>query len=180
MAGSLSAGVRIVIGGVSAALALSCGGGGGAPQTPLAVQAASPVPRHTPVAALRRDLAADEAAGGHTLARHVGRTDRELRERLRRERGISAASTYEDRSVAERVVGETISGERARIDAWLARQGPRPNLVLDYRGSPSRPVGRSLARGDPSPRSAWDAVVVLGWDGDDRFHVITSYPEAPR
>jgi hypothetical protein len=39
----------------------------------------------------RYDLGHDEARGGHTLARHVARTDGELRERLARERNISAA-----------------------------------------------------------------------------------------
>ena len=42
------------------------------------------------------DLEADEALGGHTMARHVGRTDAQLAERLQRERDISAASTYTD------------------------------------------------------------------------------------
>lgn len=52
-----------------------------------------------------RDLSLDEAFGGHTLRRHVGRTDEQLRERLKSESNISAASTYTDRATAERVVG---------------------------------------------------------------------------
>ena len=51
-----------------------------------------------------RDLAADESMGGHTLARHVGKTDSQLSDRLRREPQISAASTYTDREMAERTV----------------------------------------------------------------------------
>ncbi len=42
------------------------------------------------------DLGRDEGLGGHTLARHVGRSDRELAARLRKERRIAAASTYVD------------------------------------------------------------------------------------
>ena len=48
------------------------------------------------------DLQADERLGGHTLARHVGRTDQELHERLRRDPQISAASTYTDVMTARR------------------------------------------------------------------------------
>jgi hypothetical protein len=48
----------------------------------------------------RYDLTAAERLGGHTLARHVGRTDAQLRDRLRREKNVSAASTYDDREVA--------------------------------------------------------------------------------
>src|SRR3954447_16923585 len=47
------------------------------------------------------NLERDEQAGGHTLRRHVGRTDDQLRERVGRERDISAASTYTDQASAE-------------------------------------------------------------------------------
>lgn len=127
-----------------------------------------------------RDLARDEARGGHTIARHIGKTDDELRARLRREQRISAASSYSDLATAERVVGETVRREYERIAAWLARGGPRPNLALDYRGDPDHPIGHSLRRGERKVRAAYDAIVVLKWDGGHEFFVLTSYPEVPR
>jgi len=128
-----------------------------------------------------RDLGHDEALGGHTLARHVARTDAQLHDRLNRERQISAASTYADRATAERVVGEALAASSDRIRSWSARGGRRPNLVLRYRGGRGGPIGRSLERGDASPRPCHDAVVVLRWD-DRRggYVVLTSYPEARR
>ena len=126
-----------------------------------------------------RDLERDEERGGHTLARHVGRTDDELRERLERERGISAASTYTDRAVAARVVTSTIEGQADRIGQWIARGERRPNLALDYRGPRDEIIGRSLERGRAAPVPVTDAVVVLRADGDDYF-VLTSYPERRR
>src|SRR5580704_2440245 len=62
--------------------------------------------------AAARDLSQDEAAGGHTLRKHVGRTDGELRQRLRHERNIAAASTWTDRETAERAVGAAIEQNR--------------------------------------------------------------------
>ncbi len=79
-----------------------------------------------------RDLSQDEAAGGHILRKHVGQTDDELRERLERERGITGASTYTNRSVAEHAVGAAIAESHDRIERWLSRSGGHPNLVLDY------------------------------------------------
>src|SRR5262249_44891553 len=70
-----------------------------------------------------RDLSIDESMGGHTLERHVGRTDAELRDRLRREPDISTASTYEDRVTAERVVGAALASNNRKLEAWLKRQG---------------------------------------------------------
>ena len=129
----------------------------------------------------RYDLGRDEARGGHTLARHIGRSDAELKERLRREPNISAASTYPDRATAERVVASALARSRARVDQWLARKGSRPNLVLDYHGSSGdEPIGRSLPRRSPQPVPCSDAVVVLRWDGQRGFVVLTSYPEARR
>jgi hypothetical protein len=160
----------------------------GAP-APAAVAAPAPAAREAPPAADRQpaaaaadryDLQRDEARGGHTLARHVGRTDAELRERLRREPGISAASTYTDLATAEQVVAKTLARQRTRVDKWLARQGPRPNLALDYRGDGRETIGRSITRRNPQPALCRNAVVVLRWTGGRRFIVLTSYPEVSR
>jgi hypothetical protein len=132
------------------------------------------------LAAASRDLGRDEQMGGHTLARHVGRTDAQLRERLEHEPQIAAASTYEDRATAERVVGEALARSASRLDAWRARQGRRPNLTVRFKGD-GRPIGRSLERGRRSPTVCSDAVVVLGWDERrNDYSVLTSYPEARR
>lgn len=144
---------------------------------------ARPSPAATPAA--RYDLGPDEVRGGHTLARHVGRSDADLRDRLRREPGISAASTYTDRATAERVVALALARERPRIEHWLGRRGARPNLALDYHETSGRPLGRSLLRRSLSRRDqaavdCLDAVVVLRWDGRSGFYVLTSYPEVRR
>src|SRR3954470_12499187 len=128
-----------------------------------------------------RDLAADEAMGGHTLARHVGKSDADLAERLRRERDISASSTYTDRATAERSVGAALGNGGRTLADWKNRSGKRPNLVLHYAEPSHRPIGRSLARGRSQPVPCTRAIVVLRWnDRTGRFYVLTSYPEADR
>jgi hypothetical protein len=131
--------------------------------------------RNTAAAGVRRDLNADEARGGHTIARHVGRTDAQLRERLAQE-PIAAASTYTDLATAERVVGLALRRHAARLEAWEAREGPRPNLVLPFAAPNQPPIGRVLLRAAPAPVDARAAVVVLRWRPDGSY-VLTSYPE---
>ena len=129
----------------------------------------------------RRDLAVDESMGGHTLARHVGKSDAELAERLRRERQISAASTYTDRGTAERSVGAALADGGGKLTSWRNRSGRRPNLVLRYVEPSRKTIGRSLTRGRSTPVLCTRAVVVLRWnERDNRFYVLTSYPEADR
>jgi hypothetical protein len=122
------------------------------------------------------DLGRDEQRGGHTLARHVARTDDELRERLARERNISAASTWTDRETAETVVGQALAAERGRVDSWMRRGFPRANLALHYNAG--RVIGRSLRRGDSQTVECSSTVIVLRADGPESFYVLTTYPEA--
>jgi hypothetical protein len=119
--------------------------------------------------------------GGHTLTRHVGRTDAELSDRLRREPQISSASTYTDRATAERAVGAALASAGDKLQAWLTRNGRRPNLVLHYSDRGGQPLGRSLSRGHETSSPCDRALVVLRWDDRrGRFYVLTSYPEADR
>jgi len=128
-----------------------------------------------------RDLSKDEAEGGHTLSRHVGRTDAQLAERLRREPQISSASTYTDRSTAEQIVGAAIAAGGNRLLSWQRRSGRRPNLVLNYVTPDRKPIGRSLSRGQPAAVECFRALVVLQWnERTNRWHVLTSYPESGR
>lgn len=125
------------------------------------------------------DLAGDEALGGHTIARHVGKSDDDLRARLRREPQISAASTYTDLATARRVVGVALAQSRGRVQAWAGRRGPRPNLVVDYAEPGGRAIGRALRRGARASTDATRALVVLRWlQREQRWIVLTSYPEA--
>lgn len=124
----------------------------------------------------RRDLSQDESAGGHTLHKHVGRSDEELSQRLRHERNISAASTWNDRDSAEFAVGAAVAQQSVKISRWLERNN-HPNLVLDYDGDPSHPFGRTLRRGEDHAEPCAHAVIVLKWDGGNSYHVLTAYPE---
>lgn len=122
------------------------------------------------------DLERDENLGGHTLARHVGRNDEQLAQRLRKERNISAASTWTDREIAEETVAAGLRAEQARIERWLRRGERRPNLALHYIAG--RTVGRSLRRDASESVPCTNAVIVLHAYGPDGFYVLTTYPEA--
>ena len=122
-----------------------------------------------------RDLSHDDEEGGHTLRKHVGKTDNDLRQRLAREHNISAASTYSDRDTAERVVGTTLNLQRDKIQRWLDRDGEHPNLVLDY--DADHPVGRTMRRTSSTSVPCSRAVVVLRYAGGGQYYVLTSYPE---
>jgi hypothetical protein len=129
-----------------------------------------------PSAPVHYDLGRDEDRGGHTLKKHVARTDEQLRERLQQEHNISAASTWTDRATAETVVAEALAAQRNHVGNWMHRGYPRPNVALHY--DSGRVIGRSLRRGGSAVVDCTQAVVVLRADGPDGFYVLTTYPEA--
>ena len=120
------------------------------------------------------NLSADESLGGHTLKRHVGRTDQQLQQRLNHDAHISAASTYSDQATAETVIAGALSRNQEKIARWMERSR-HPNLVLDY--DDREPIGRTLHRGERQSQPCSHAIIVLRWDPPNGYHVLTSYPE---
>jgi hypothetical protein len=152
-----------------------------APQrvAPVASPQATAIPDRRVEAPPRHDLSEDEAHGGHTLARHVGKTDSELRERLRREPDISSASTYTDRATAEAVIAAALSSTPRSFEGWRNRTGRRPNFVLHF--AAHHAIGRSVARGRIESTPCENALVILRWDERrQEAYVLTSYPEERR
>jgi len=124
----------------------------------------------------RYDLARDEQRGGHTLDKHVGRSDDQLRERLDREREISAASTWTDQAAAEETVAAAIRANQEKIDRWNDRGYPRTNLALHF--DAGHTIGRTMRHGETSSEPCSSAVIVLKAVRDGGFFVLTTYPEA--
>jgi hypothetical protein len=138
---------------------------------------AQPVPHIALRMDSRRDLARDEERGGHTVERHIGKTDAELLRRLDEE-SISADSTYTDRDIAEMAVAAAIQESSNRINSWLHRPGGHSNLVLDY--DSDSPLGRSMRRDDSQSFPCSHAVAILKWVSPSDYYVLTSYPDCWR
>jgi hypothetical protein len=89
-------------------------------------------------------LAAEEAAGGHTLARHVGRTEAQLRARLIQQPAIDAASTFRSLGAAERAVSATLRANRSAIQIWAKAAKPGQTKAFQY--TASKIVGHGVVR----------------------------------
>jgi hypothetical protein len=105
-------------------------------------------------------LAHEGLDGGHTLAKHVGKTETFLRNRLATEPHIAAASTFYDREVAEDALSDILKTHDTRIQRWLA--GPKAKLVIS--APSSRACGVVLAPGSDLIESSVIRVVLLRSD----------------
>jgi Bacterial CdiA-CT RNAse A domain len=121
-------------------------------------------------------LQQQEAAGGHTLARHVGRTDAELVRRLRRDRRVRNASTYLAAAGAQADITGALAADRSRINAWAADAPYGATRAWD--AGRDHIVGRVAAR-PPGLGNIADAShlrVVVRKTGATTCLLLTSFP----
>ena len=96
--------------------------------------------------------------GGHTLSTHVGRTDAQLRNRLR-STNRGEVSTFTSAPMASGVLTAATRENASLINRWLSNGGVGP-LRITYT-SPDIPIGRVMSSGNLTSRDAYSAVFYL-------------------
>jgi hypothetical protein len=116
-------------------------------------------------------LAAHEAAGGHLLARHVGKTEADLATRLSAQPSLKEVSTFISRAEAESAISGALNARAADVNAWVAAGAP-DRLILNapFNG------GSVLQRGASATVSSTGVKVVLEGTGGGNWRIITGYP----
>ena len=119
------------------------------------------------------DLMLQEAHGGHTLLRHIGRDIDFLRMRQDTEpgrRGPISKSSFLDIDEAERVVTDAVGDGQGEIRTWLRGDQPELELHVELR----TPAGLLVApRGWLS--DATEAIVRIVRVGDGSMRVVSAY-----
>ncbi len=105
-------------------------------------------------------LAAHEAAGGHLMQKHVGRTDQQLLDRLRQEPHIPAASTFHDRATAELAISKVLDNNQDKIKDFL--EGNNQQIVITQ-PSPE-PIGTSFKKNTTTPVPGKEIYLIIRRD----------------
>jgi hypothetical protein len=100
--------------------------------------------------------------GGHTLAKHVGKSEEFLRNRLATEPHITAASTFYDRQTAETTLSAFMDANAVEIAGWLRRS----DFGITLYGRLLQPVGIVILRGETRPVESTGIRVVLRRSSD--------------
>lgn len=132
----------------------------------------------------RRDVRAHEATPvkpelGHTIERHVGKSETWLRQRLEADPKLKAASSFRNEAVANRAQAQFMQQHRAEIDAWLKGDSRRP-----YEGAVvmNEPAGIVVTRGKGGATGVKTVVetnkawfVVVRDNSEFGYHIRTSF-----
>ncbi|WP_142398725.1 RNase A-like domain-containing lipoprotein [Bacillus wiedmannii] len=112
---------------------------------------------------------------GHTIERHVGKPEEDLKNRLKTDK-VSAASTYYDKETATKAVKDSLKQHDKEIQDWL-KNSKEARLVLNT--THSFPVGKTVIKKNMNVKDKLvKTVTVLARDksGDLGYKIITSYP----
>lgn len=136
--------------------------------------------RATSIRMGRINLAMHESArppkgpGGHTLYKHVGKTEAELRARLAAEPGKLRVSSFANRQVAEWAISQVTRANASKITNW-ARSRSSSELLLKQRVG--QVVGTVLERGTQKAVAGTSVFVILKcqrYNGMP-YYVLTAY-----
>lgn len=119
------------------------------------------------------------AAGGHTIARHVGKTDAQLQQRMAEmvAKGFKtrAISTFPDLATAERAVSRGLRAHAQGIQTW-AKNGGRADFTAEL--DLGREIGRGVMRstGQIVPMTKVFFVLRMRAYNGMPHYVLTAYP----
>ncbi|KAB0635780.1 RNase A-like domain-containing protein [Burkholderia latens] len=130
--------------------------------------------RASSITAGRIDLIRHEATaanlrlGGHTIAKHVGKTEDQLKKRLMLEPHLRFASSFIDLQTAERAISEVMRAQALQIERWAS--SATRNSTFRITGDVGRTVGYTLARGASTVSNSTKIMIVTK---------MTAYNEMP-
>ena len=123
----------------------------------------------------RRNIEDHEILGGHTKAKHVGKSENWLRRRLNNDPDMGDfASSFRNEATANRVQGRFVNKFKAEIDEWLLSNQTKPLLrEIDM----NEPIGIVVERGKGGHIVTEKATLILVKDNSTQgWHFLTSFP----
>ncbi len=114
--------------------------------------------------------------GGHTLSRHVGLSEAELRTRLANRPTLSGSSTFYNRRVAEEAISQALRFNSSYITNWAKTTRPGAKLNIDFFAGKEVGFGIESATGSVIKSHKMRVVLELQMYNDKPYYVLTAFP----
>ncbi|WP_387465290.1 RNase A-like domain-containing protein [Photorhabdus sp. RM323S] len=115
--------------------------------------------------------------GGHTLAKHVGLSEQELRDRILNSKGrLREVSTFYNQDVAEKVISKALKNNQIKITTLLKHTPKGVKQEIEYVSS--TPVGFGLINGSKNIQKLYKVRVVLTHSefNGKLYYILTAFP----
>ncbi|CND45574.1 RNase A-like domain-containing protein [Yersinia pseudotuberculosis] len=128
------------------------------------------------ISLLKHEAASGVKGGGHTIAKHVGKSPEELLQRLARSPSMQSASTFTDLQTAEKTISRLLSSNRRVIKQWASYRSS-PN-VLELTHNAGSTIGFGFRQGSTVRLTTSRVRVVMlkkVYNGQP-YYILTAYP----
>ena len=132
--------------------------------------------RYGRISLIEHEAAAGSRVGGHTIAKHVAKTEAELRARLLAEANIPAASSFRSLEVAERVLFQGLRANQQAIESWARTAAPGARQGFSYVAR--EVVGDGVVRATGKLVQMREILIVLKMQqyNGKLYYILTSFP----
>ncbi|KMW73595.1 hypothetical protein TI10_10235 [Photorhabdus luminescens subsp. luminescens] len=115
--------------------------------------------------------------GGHTLLKHVGLSEQELRARFLISKTMKESSCFYDIKIAEKVISNTIKNNQAKITNWTKYAFGGSRLTID--DVSKVPVGIGITKGVEGVDQLYKVRVVLYYSefNGKPYYILTAFPK---
>jgi len=130
------------------------------------------------ISLLQHEAQAGSRLGGHTILKHVGKTETELRARLAAERDIKAASSFTTLGQAERAISSGLHANANRIQAWARGAGTGAGRFLVIVHDGGSVIGQTVPRLSNQLRQTSKIQIVLKLETYNNmpYYILTAFP----
>lgn len=116
----------------------------------------------------------DKEFNGHTIHKHVSKTEQDLIKRLREVETLKAASSFPDIECANKAIKLTLRRNAQKVQHWLHNRGDKKSIrihaTLDFQ------TGIVVYKYKELAIKTQSLVVVLARTGENGFFVLTAFP----
>lgn len=119
------------------------------------------------------------APGGHTIERHVGKTEAELRQRLQNRPGLDEASSFKSLPEAEKLISKVLADNKYQIQMWVKHKPTNLQARMRLTRAFSSPTGIVIRRGSEEVKKCYSVRVVIDFKPfhGKPYFIITAFPE---
>ncbi|MCR4457246.1 MULTISPECIES: RNase A-like domain-containing protein [Pseudescherichia] len=114
--------------------------------------------------------------GGHTLSRHVGLSEADLRTRLRNRPTLSGSSTFYNKHLAEDVISRALKFNAPYITNWAKTARASSKLNIDFFAGREVGFGIESATGPVIKSYKMRVVLELQMYNEKPYYVLTAFP----
>lgn len=114
--------------------------------------------------------------GGHVLEKHIGKSEAELRQRLKQQTWLQGSSTFYNARIAEETISRALKFNALYIKSWAKTATPNSSLRIDFFAGKDVGFGLRSASGNVIKSAKIRVILRCEQYNSMPYYVLTAFP----